>query len=383
MKKVLVIGFSSRNIAASACRAGYEVYAIDAFCDRDLQACTKCCHALPGEKNKITQAELAGIIDILGIAPDAVVLGSGFEFTGRGIVRCPVLNNPPEIMERTADKKAFAEAMKLLGIPHPATWPATDPPEIGRPMIIKPVRGGGGIFNRVVNNEEELDQAVEIICAADPGLTPADLILQEMLEGIPASVSVISTGKRATAVSVNEQLTGVEWLTDMPFAYCGNITPLQSPWRRTMEMLAEKLCNHFGLVGSNGIDFILTEKGPVVLEINARFQGSLDTVEKATGINLFAAHVKAFAGKLPGKTDPVTCAGRAVIYAGEAPVEVNPGLSGLMESGNFADIPLPGSSVLPDEPLVSVIETGKSREEVLGKLRIACGKVRDAGKTDK
>jgi predicted ATP-grasp superfamily ATP-dependent carboligase len=54
-----------------------------------------------------------------------------------------------------------------------------------------------------------------------------------------------------------------------------------------------------------------------------------------------------------------------------------------MESGNFADIPLPGSSVLPDEPLVSVIETGKSREEVLGKLRIACGKVRDAGKTDR
>ncbi len=63
-----------------------------------------------------------------------------------------------------------------------------------------------------------------------------------------------------------------------------------------MEKLAEELVLDFKLLGSNGVDFLVTETGPIVLEINPRFQGSLDTVEKAMNINLFEAHVRCFKG---------------------------------------------------------------------------------------
>ena len=39
MKNILAIGYSSRNIVCSAKRAGYNAYAIDAFCDIDLAGC--------------------------------------------------------------------------------------------------------------------------------------------------------------------------------------------------------------------------------------------------------------------------------------------------------------------------------------------------------
>src|SRR5512139_3217760 len=39
--RVLVAGFSTRHVAQSAQRAGYEVYAVDHFCDQDLSWYTK------------------------------------------------------------------------------------------------------------------------------------------------------------------------------------------------------------------------------------------------------------------------------------------------------------------------------------------------------
>ena len=34
--RVLVAGFATRHVAESACRAGYDVCAVDHFCDQDL-----------------------------------------------------------------------------------------------------------------------------------------------------------------------------------------------------------------------------------------------------------------------------------------------------------------------------------------------------------
>ena len=38
---VLVAGYTTRHVAKSAARAGYDVYAVDHFCDQDLLWCTK------------------------------------------------------------------------------------------------------------------------------------------------------------------------------------------------------------------------------------------------------------------------------------------------------------------------------------------------------
>ena len=42
-KRVLIAGFTTRHVARSASAAGYTVYSVDHFCDRDLSAYVKDC----------------------------------------------------------------------------------------------------------------------------------------------------------------------------------------------------------------------------------------------------------------------------------------------------------------------------------------------------
>jgi predicted ATP-grasp superfamily ATP-dependent carboligase len=98
------------------------------------------------------------------------------------------------------------------------------------------------------------------------------LLIQEYVEGDAASASVISTASDARTVAVNEQLLGVRDLGQLePFGYCGNITPLEASEavvERCREV-AEEVVEHFRLVGSNGVDLVITGEGvPEVIEVN-------------------------------------------------------------------------------------------------------------------
>ncbi|MFZ2410977.1 MAG: ATP-grasp domain-containing protein, partial [Candidatus Methanoperedens sp.] len=207
--KILVIANSARSIACSAKKAGYTVFAIDRFGDVDMRKCADKSLLLEGgEETKIHKLSAAfGEVD-------AVILGPGFEH----LKFKNIFNNPRDVMEKVNDKAQLPAELESLGIPHPGTESIDKAHCLGFPLMIKPKSGSGGIRNVVVRNEEELavykdrDDACEFIA-------------QEFVEGIPCSASVISTGDDAVVVALNEQLIGVPWLTRLPFAYCGNITP--------------------------------------------------------------------------------------------------------------------------------------------------------------
>jgi predicted ATP-grasp superfamily ATP-dependent carboligase len=119
-----------------------------------------------------------------------------------------------------------------------------------------------------------------------------------------------------------------------------------------------------GLVGSNGVDFLLTERGPVVVEVNCRFQGSLDTVEMATGLDIFQAHLESFKGRLPERAAFLCFAGRAVIYA-SADLKIG---ANLLRPWT-ADVPRPGSRIARGDPILSILATGSDRDAVLAQLQ--------------
>ena len=201
-----------------------------------------------------------------------------------------VKENYDEVMQKASDKLNLSKKLEALGIPHPRCYSPEELDAIEYPVMIKPASGGGGIFNRIARNRQELLAILEELHGLNPELTEETIVIQEFLEGTPSSVSLLSTKNEALSVAVNEQLIGIPWLSRLPFAYCGNITPFRTDQAEEMEALAEELVLEFKLLGSNGVDFLASKKGPVVLEINPRFQGSLDTVEKAMNINLFEAH---------------------------------------------------------------------------------------------
>ena len=230
--------------------------------------------------------------------------------------------------------------------------------------MVKPASGGGGIFNRVARNKQELLSILEELFRLDPEFTEKTVVIQDFLEGIPSSVSLLSTKNEALSVAVNEQLIGIPWLSRLPFAYCGNITPFRTEQAEEMEALAEELVLEFKLLGSNGVDFLVTENGPVVLEINPRFQGSLDTVEKAMNINLFEAHAGCFRGELPEKPEAKCFAARGIIYS-DRELFIDRKLMDVILREKGADIPLQGTVVEPDGPLTSLFSCTSTREEAV------------------
>ncbi len=199
------------------------------------------------------------------------------------------------------------------------------------------------------------------------------LIAQELIIGRPASVSVIGNGREARAIAVNEQLIGVPWAGAKGFRYSGNITPLAPP-QCGIGQMAEEIIAALRLVGSNGVDFLLTEKGPVVVEVNSRFQGSLDTVELSGGDNVFQAHLQSFLGRLPKRPAPSRrTAGRIIIYAPrDLTIEAD------LVRDWTADVPGKGSRIAADDPILSIMALGSSRDEVLARLKTrACSARRD------
>ena len=368
--KVLVIGVNTRHIACSASRAGYTVYTLGRFNDVDLKACSdrSVIHDMP-DVHDLDLPELIPLFRTL-LPVDFIVLGPGFEHLGNWVEEItgnvPVLNNPPHIFTNISDKAWLAKKLKILNLPHPFTvsLDSLKTPEDwtgGYPAIIKPRFGAGGMENRLVIDLKDLEMTMNVL---DSG----QYLLQEYIKGTVTSVSIISTGKQAVAIAVNEQLAGIDTLTGMPFAYCGNITPYMSEYNDWMRETSMNLAKELALVGSNGVDFIITDKGPVVLEVNPRFQGSIDTVERSTGLNIFRLHHGSFQGKLPVCGHSQCFSIKTIFFAPRRLVvekRVYDYLVQCYNEGTAADVPSKGTVCEKDEPVVSFLSKGNSRMEVV------------------
>ncbi|MCK5485845.1 MAG: ATP-grasp domain-containing protein, partial [Desulfobacterales bacterium] len=294
---------------------------------------------------------------------DAVILGPGFE----KLEFKNILNNPYKTIDEVGNKLKISKKFKSMGIPHPKTAPLDRTSGLEYPLMVKPISGAGGILNTVVKNEGELASFLERGDAME-------FLAQEFVTGMPCSASLIANRDDAVVLALNEQMIGVPWLTKIPFAYCGNLTPFHSGFDNEMTRYAEKIAREFELVGSNGVDFIITEEGPVVIEANPRFQGSLDTVELATGINIFHAHVQSFEGVLPEPVVSSCFAVKSIVFADRKFVidsKMSAFLENYMNQGRAADVPQSGIIVAPDDPITTLIETGKTRDDVFRKIKMS------------
>jgi predicted ATP-grasp superfamily ATP-dependent carboligase len=352
--KILVIGINVRHIARSASLAGHEVFAVDCYCDVDLAGWAKETAKMPREG---MEEHISFFVE--KFHPDAVVLGPGLEEVS--VRAAAVLNNPPEKTAQVSDKLWMARWLEEKGFPFIKTWVSAE--GLCPPFLVKPRRGAGGVGCRAVSSLSELEWE-------------EGLIAQELIIGRPASVSVIGNGREARAIAVNEQLIGLSWAGAKGFRYSGNITPLAPP-QCAIGQMAEEIIAKLGLLGSNGVDFLLTQNGPVVVEVNSRFQGSLDTVELSGGSNVFQAHLQSFGGKLPTKPAHFSrTAGRIIVYAPhDLTIEAD------LVRDWTADVPGKGSRIAAGDPVLSILALGSSRNEVTAQLKTRTAMLYDLIKT--
>jgi len=386
LRSLLVIGMDIVPLALSAKKAGYKVYGADYFGDQDLKRICVENQSILQQRAGISCGHLSDFNpkSLLPLARnllrnhkiDAVLLSSGLDDSPEALRELndliPIMGNSPKVIEKVRDKTHFLQELKRLGIPHPETAVTKNleeatqkAKEIGYPMVIKPSRGFGGAGVRKVNGPQEIRRAFR-----EASLLDEDVLVQKFVTGTPASVTLISSKSGAVSLTVNEQLLGLQEVGQRePFGYCGNIVPLEASPATISNCMetARRVVSHFNLLGSNGVDMVVSQEGKsYVMEVNPRFQGTLECVEKVLGLNLVECHLKTCLQGLLSKDvrGPSHFCTRLISFAPQ-----RSGAPNLEELKDIRDIPLPGVVIEEGEPLCSILTEGPTRSSSLKKAK--------------
>ena len=354
MTHVLVAGVSTRAAARSAARAGFAVTAIDAFGDLDQHASVR---VLSLAHNFTARA---AALAAQTVQCDAVVYLSSFENHPKAIATLAegrvLWGNSPETVRRVRDPLLLAEALRRRGFPAPEVRLKPEATSMIDSWLVKPLASGGGQRIRIWDGTASL---------------PRGCYLQEFIDGMSGSIVFVAAGGRAVPLAVSRQLVGEPAFGAEGFQYCGNIltaapadnAPGFSQDKTLVEAaraLAQAVVDEFGLVGVNGIDFIARDGSPHATEVNPRWCASMELVERAYGLSVFAAHASACTtGQLPAfdlKHRPrgPGSVGKAVVYA-RRDVTVGDTRTWLTKHENIRDIPQPGEHISVGRPVCTIL----------------------------
>jgi predicted ATP-grasp superfamily ATP-dependent carboligase len=204
-----------------------------------------------------------------------------------------LLNCPARAIAEVADKAVLHEHLRKLGVSTPETLVLNmldDVEEIkqgvgnlGFPLVFKPLDGISCLGLSVVRSKGEVSGAVRKLRRESAGKR---FVAQKLVDGAAASVCLISTGEEAKALSLNRQ--------DVTFgapsavsSYDGGLVPFDSPLMREAFEVAEKVVRFFGeLKGFVGVDLVLTDEEPVVVEVNPRLTMSYVGLREVARCNI-------------------------------------------------------------------------------------------------
>lgn len=340
MTAVGVVGSSARAAVHSLARAGFSAWSVDQFADRDLTRAAACAVCAP-DRYPATIPALAE-----QFPPGPVLYTGGLENHPHIVAALSrsreLWGNPPEILARVRDPFALAPVLRAAGCATPRLVPgSTACPTAGR-WLRKPYASGGGIGIRY----------------AVPGEAAAPHhYFQEFVDGSPMSALYHET----TLLGATEQLVGEPWLHGTPFAYCGNIGPIEP--LPIVARLGALLSERTGLRGVWGIDFVPRDGEPVALEVNPRYTAAVEVLEHAKNLSCSV-----------GKA--VYYAPHAITFPRSGPWDAD--LAGDFDPWRlprFADIPDAGCAIQPGWPVLTIFVTGSTREEVRERLQSRAGEL--------
>ncbi|MBR6992589.1 MAG: ATP-grasp domain-containing protein [Methanobrevibacter sp.] len=384
MEKLLLIGIDTRSMLNSALKLDYDVYSTSYFSTSDTPTIKNqkiILNESNGESCGIFEDQFSSenildiskdyleevdyIIPISGVSPS--------DFPSR--YKKKILGNAE--VENIENKFNFYKKIKDEFLT-PMTFRLTDIDEAfeisknyeGVQFILKPVQGSGGYDVTLLDNVEYLQ------------FGDNEFILQEYVSGTNLSSSVLASKNDAKAIIHSRLLSEHDFGKNNDFRYIGNIVPLTDEsimakvndlegiieeMKTTSEMLAHK----FNLIGSNGVDYILSENGLYVIEINPRIQGTFECVEKSLGINMLEAHIKACQGEIIEIPKPQYYSYKKVIYS---PARMK---YEKIDLDNIYDLPHIGSITEKEEPLLTIIDKDKDFRKLFEKVELSSKIVND------
>ncbi len=341
--RVLIVGLSTRAAGESAACAGFDVTCIDAFADRDQHPGVRALR-LGGRFSARAIERMARAIDAA-----AVAYTSPFE-NHPAVVQSlangrPLWGNPPSVLRRTRDPGMLADALRRRGFTVPdarvQSFGTASVVSAGRDWLVKPARSGGGNGIRQWRHGRRV---------------PRGSYLQRFIDGPSWSAAFVASNRGAMTLGLSRQLIGDAAFGADGFRYCGSIVQRASDaLSGRVAALVNALSEDFGLAGVNGVDFIRQDDEPVAIEVNPRWSGSMELIERAYGLAMFRVHADACTtGELPPAP---ACAiagahGKAIVFARRTVTMGD--TTAWLEDADVRDVPQAGERIVAGRPVCTV-----------------------------
>ncbi len=217
----------------------------------------------------------------------------------------PLLNCRSSAIQAVSNKAALNETLNSKGIktPKTVTFNVADSVKeaiersFSFPVVFKPLDGVGCSGLSIVKDESQVKGAIAKI---DAELASETFVIQEYLKGEAVSVSLLCTGNKALPISLNKQVVNLG-APDEDSSYMGGCVPFDHTLKQEAVGIAEAVVGCFsGLRGYVGVDLILTDDGPVVVDVNPRLTTSFVGLSRISGFNFAEALINAtLRGELP------------------------------------------------------------------------------------
>ena len=396
----MLLGASVRALAASVLKSRLardrypDLLLLDYFGDDDLAR---------EPRVRFARGEAAGHLprSTAGLGRAALALAAegvtwrGLAFTGGlenrpGLLRrlarlAPIAGNHPAAVSAVRDPERLAACLEKGGLRHAGVSKNDVVPATGR-WLLKRRRGAGGSGVRAAPAGER----------RRPGE-----YLQLFLEGAPGSIAFVADGSEARLLGAALDL-GAAWrtapsaglrpnvvteaLAAPAFRYAGSIAgPVEAllppEAMRTLARAASLIAARFALRGLNGLDYVLADRGPCVLEVNPRFTASMEILEELAGVSYFDRHLEALDGALPTEAkalpeapaSPPAWRAKGILYA-DRPVAA-PDPERLVPLG-VRDRPRRGEAFVPGQPLCTLIVSGTDADDCRRRLAEGAAEVR-------
>ncbi len=373
MKKLLLIGINTRSMLNSALKLNYEIYSTSYFSTSDMptiknqkiilnEKYDESCGLFEDNFNSENILEISKdyidevdyIIPISGVSPSDFKKKDQKKILGTTDVES--IENKYKFYKKIKNSILTPKTFKIKDIADAfeinKNYPETK-------FILKPLKGSGGYNINLLSEDIELNNE--------------EYIIQEYIDGINLSSSILANKNNMQILTHSRLLTVNDISESNSFKYIGNILPLtkQSIITETkdikeitnkQEIICEELAKKFNLIGSNGIDYILNKNGLYALEINPRLQGTYECIEKSFGINMLDAHIKTCQGQTIEIPKAKYYSYKKIIYS-PTRMKYNE-----INENNIFDLPHVGSITEKGEPLLTIIDKDKDFEKLYKKV---------------
>ena len=267
------------------------------------------------------------ILEVAAMAgADAIHPGYGFlaekpEFSGAVTKAGFTYIGPSEqTIRMMGSKLGSKQAMFDAGVPVLPWTKSTSHEEakafaekIGYPVIVKASAGGGGIGMTVVNNEAELDEAVEKSSRIAASAFGDPTVFIEKYLAKPRHIEIqVFADSQGDVIHMFERECSIQRRHQklIEEAPCPIMTP---ELRERMTQSAITVAKTCGYENAGTVEFLYDDGNYYFMEMNTRLQVEHTVTELITGMDMVRMQLQVAAGMpLPVTQDQVTCRGHAI-----------------------------------------------------------------------